>query len=66
MGTDEELQAMREELAMYAHWGTDYPMESCRRDVDELTDGQVYREWLRMNTAWTAPRAVSDTTRNRT
>ncbi len=34
-------------------------MESCRRETDQLTDGQVVREWERMNTAWTQPPIVS-------
>ncbi len=41
---------MREDLAMYIHWAKDYSMESCRREIDAMTDGQVAREWERTNT----------------
>ncbi len=48
--SDTELAEMREDLAMYIHWAKDYSMESCRREIDAMTDGQVAREWERTNT----------------
>lgn len=42
-----QLQEMREELAMTLQWATDYSIESCRRDIDNMTDGQVWDEWQR-------------------
>ena len=49
-GPDEmDAAEMREELAAIMQWGTDYTMDSCRMDVDRMTDGQVWQEWQRVN-----------------
>ncbi len=47
---DQREELMREDLALYLHWAKDYSMESCRREIDAMTDSQVIREWERSNT----------------
>lgn len=45
---DMDCAEMREELAMNLQWATDYSIESCRREIDRLTDGQAFAEWEQM------------------